>query len=415
KGEADRVCYRCHSILHFSATNLSNPLGESISGEDVRQKIPPKANVVHVIDAYDLPASLLYPFDENDFGPNDTIVVNRADLLCGNYREASQRLRPYALNILNAALRSEQMRSRAKALTTASKTIVSTEILESRNLPQLSDKQFSRLSGDQQTSLLRKQEKHTREDNVHIVSARKGWGLKELVRSIPERTFFFGFNNVGKSRLIRQIISLFNADLRNKKKDGPGSSFIPGMTREKLKFDVICGKKVKSIIDLPGVENSDNVLWKYVKPEMIKQLVAGRILSLKGREHKTIKPGQCLNIGGLIYVKSDDASLIAWPMIGEQAVLTTIVNSSFERAKETVLTQTVRGLAVTADTARRLALAGDFRVDGGGIDVVVRGVGYVELRITGKIPEGGAQVSVYVPEGVNVLARRPISESLKPV
>ncbi|KAK9241139.1 hypothetical protein V1525DRAFT_453536 [Lipomyces kononenkoae] len=423
------ICQRCHSLYHHNMPFLLPPFKR----KRIFEMLPAdkKVNIVHVIDAYDFPMSVL-PLQRllhmyNRSAKRIICVITRADLLVNKEGLVLQRLRPYFLDLLHQINQVHRF-----SLVNASKLSDNPDTslwnmglgIDEPNtvLAQSSVEENARLLGQR----LQPRDKIQRAD-LHLVSSRVGWSIRKLFESLPDESYFIGYSNVGKSRLVQALLDLNGQTIRDSKvskskfsqekagnESGPGASYLPGMTRSMMSYDVRAFGALKKMHDLPGIEDCNGKMWSIVKPEAIKPLVKGRFYEPKNREHMVVHHGQCLNVAGLILIEAPEIQIIAWTSIGQPGLVKMYVNRDLERSMEVLKsTDPSLKLSVRPDIPHEYELAGSFRIDGLGADIVVRGLGFVELRVSGRIPEGGALVRVHTPKGVNVTARKPIYEAIR--
>ncbi|KAK9481871.1 hypothetical protein V1527DRAFT_478201 [Lipomyces starkeyi] len=429
KHTSELICQRCHSLYHHNKPSLL----PAFERKRVFEMLPADQEVciVHVIDAYDLPMSVLPLQRLLDMYRRSTkriiYVITRCDLLVNKEGLVLQRLRPYFLDLLHQIkqVHGFSLMNGSKLSDNPDTSLWNMGLgIDEPNtvLAQSSVEETTRLLGQR----LQQRNRIQRAD-LHLVSSRVGWSIRKLFESLPEESYFVGYSNVGKSRLVQalldldgQIIHKSNPStfrhLKACKKSAPGASYLPGMTRSMMSYDVRAFGALKKIHDLPGIEDCNGKIWNIVKTEAIKPLVKGRFYDPKKREYMVVHQGQCLNIAGLILIEAPEIQIIAWTSIGQPGLVNMYVNRDLERSMEVLQsTNPSLRLSVRPDIPHEYELAGEFRIDGLGTDIVVRGLGFVELRVSGRIPEGGALVRVHAPKGVNVLARKPIYEAIRDI
>ncbi|KAK9496270.1 hypothetical protein V1508DRAFT_14409 [Lipomyces doorenjongii] len=421
------ICQRCHSLYHHNKPSLL-PAFERMR---VFEMLPADQEVciVHVIDAYDLPMSVLPLQRLLEMYRRSTqriiYVITRCDLLVNKEGLVLQRLRPYFLDLLHRIKQVHRfsLMNGSKISDNPDTSLWNMGLgIDEPNtvLAQSSVEETTRLLGQR----LQQRDQIQRAD-LHLVSSRVGWSIRKLFESLPKESYFVGYSNVGKSRLVQALLDLDGqiihksklstfGHLKACKKSGPGASYLPGMTRSMMSYDVQAFGALKKIHDLPGIEDCNGKIWNIVKTEAIKPLVKGRFYDPKKREYVVVHHGQCLNVAGLILIEAPEVQIIAWTSIGQPGLVNMYVNRDLERSMEVLKsTNPSLRLSVRPDVPHEYELAGEFRIDGRGTDIVVRGLGFVELRVSGRIPEGGALVRVHSPKGVNVLARKPIFEAIR--
>ncbi|KAK9461003.1 uncharacterized protein V1516DRAFT_674721 [Lipomyces oligophaga] len=421
--EFTHLCQRCHSIYYQNRYEEAPPipyqeLFRSIRGQNYV--------VVVVIDAYDFPLSFI-PAERllARFGamPRKVIyVVSRSDLLVRERREIKERLKPYVLKLLNRvrAYQSTPRSSRfRKDLAAVLSDVHQQEqfSLWTYGLGDFSAKVGYPVTTEYIDRLSCEVTNNLREDQLYFVSSKRGWGIHNLSMRLGPLNFFLGYSNVGKSSLIRAIVRETGGALdsvSNKKTKGPGESFWPGLTRAAMNYTVHINNKKKQLIDLPGLEDANNSIWDQVKNKMVKSIVTGRVLDRKRREHMTLKQGKCLNIGGLCFIESPDVNMIVWPMISQREHGVIHVNRNLETAIKIASNEdSSKRMLVHVKDAENIKQVAEVKIDGGGADVVFRGIGFVELRISGKVPKNGALVKVFALKHADIAVRAPIFEALK--
>ncbi|KAK7205252.1 hypothetical protein BZA70DRAFT_279424 [Myxozyma melibiosi] len=413
----ERICHRCHVLHHHNRADL-------LPAVDYRQvfgHLPTgRSNytVVHVIDAYDAPLSIL-PLESllRAYGktPQKILYVfNRVDLFVDSMKLAKQRLRPYFSKILEATIKVQRQ--------IASEPVDADKLKQSKSLWNFGMKGLDSSDGPE-IKLIEEMATESSDleetidgNDIFLVSARNGRGIDNLTRQLGNEVFFVGYSNVGKSRVIRSIINHCKEKRpqANIPFGGPGDSHWPGMTRNMLEYTVKYGYQHKRLVDLPGLEDSGFKKWRVIDQESVAHLVKGRFLQRGKREHVTVKKGQCLNIGGLVFVESPDVNVIAWNMIGQRAHVNSYVNRDYEKAAEmTKRKDASKKIHILSEAVDHFTLAATAKIDGGGADVLIQGLGYIEFRISGKVPSEGATLNIHTVPGVNVALRRPVFEALK--
>ncbi|KAL1881100.1 hypothetical protein VTK73DRAFT_4777 [Phialemonium thermophilum] len=315
------LCDRCHNLVHHHKGNsVYHPTIESLRA--TIEESPYKYNhVYHVIDAADFPLSLL---------PG---INKLADIM---------------------PLRSQNRRSKSGRYTRGQKTEMSFIITRSDILaPQ--KWQVDALRPYLQEVLrnsLGRLGKNVRLGNVRCVSAKRGWGVKDLKEEIWDRGgagWLVGKANVGKSQLFRSVFPVGRMSATPPPKhtiavpvyptarSSPGSredglegmptsgpevssllppprietdypsmpvvSELPGTTASPIR--VPFGRGKGELIDLPGLQRSE--LEMHVREEhRLSLLMQSRIVP----EQQVLKPGKSLLLGGFIRLTPKNPDLV---------------------------------------------------------------------------------------------------------
>ncbi|KAK9475679.1 hypothetical protein V1514DRAFT_339345 [Lipomyces japonicus] len=403
------ICYRCHHIFNQNDGDLQ----PKVNYEQIFGELPdsPDLTIVHVIDAYDMPLSIL-PLSQllslyKKKASKVIYAINRVDLLVNNEIDLNQKLIPYMTKLLQNTVKIQS----SQPATTLNISTIDNDNTSLWNLGNGTRKGNTEICTHipNNTTAITHSERVANVD-IHFVSARVGWGLDKLLRTLPSNSYLIGRTNVGKSSLIRSLQRFTGpASLI-----GPGESFFPGMTRAKMDYTFKVDGKRKVLYDLPGVEDCTRKIWPFVKASKMKSLVKAKFFDKKNRDYQVIKRGQCLNIGGLVLIESPECNIIAWDMIGKHGIVEAYVNSNIDKAKEVIKKQDQSiHLAAIPDACDAIVLGADLRIDGGGADIVISDLGYVELRVSGKVQPEGAKILVHIIGGANVTIRRPFFEQFK--
>ncbi|KAK9448097.1 uncharacterized protein V1518DRAFT_419646 [Limtongia smithiae] len=412
----EKVCETCHERLYQNHPILLPPL----EVDTIFKSLPNggQYTVALVIDAFDFPMSLI-PLRQlmSLYGKQAMriiYVINRVDLLVHTYREVHERVEPYMLRLLNLAVKIQEKNTPIKA---------PGNMASLWNYSLGLDEPMTAASVTYLDNMLSEEEKESGdvvyEGDVFFVSGRLDWNIGKLIDALDGDTYFLGFTNTGKSKLVTSILRHGNPHNHKRTSEYytvPGDSLIPGMTRDKMRYSVTINNRRLVITDLPGLEDSSSNIWRQMKPDMIRHMAKGRFLSRMKRDHATVKKGKVVDIAGVVVIETPDVDVICWSMIGDRTYSKTHVEKSLLEAMRTIKTQLgPRGIVMKKDmpVEETFQVAADFQMDGGGADILIRGLGYVELRVTGKVPSEGARIVVRVPDGLNAAIRRPIIEGIK--
>ncbi|KAK9469370.1 hypothetical protein V1512DRAFT_256091 [Lipomyces arxii] len=401
------LCKRCHGMYNHNNASLL----PRIKFQELFAALPDHpVTIVLVMDVYDFPLSfipirsLLRMYGKQ--ADRVIYVVNRIDLVARLGVSFENVFRHPLVNTLHGLLKIED-----KNLP-QSRTVTETDSVW--DLAKGSIK--TRIAVEHAMAHLEQVGHKIPHADFHVVSGQRGWGIKKLFNALPAKSYFIGHTNAGKSRLIQELMHHQRMNpprhvLNNRKtfqETGPGASFMPGMTREAMSYSVVAFNQIKRVTELPGLEDRGNDFWSHIKPELIKPLVKGRILKARNRDSKSVKAGQCLNIGGLVFLESTDLPFVVWNTIGQTGAVWMYVNTDLEKAMET-LQNPEKSRPMCLDTSKpyKFGPAQEFTVGGGGLEIVIQGLGSVEVRMTGRIPPKGAKVKVHTLEKMVVGARVP--------
>ncbi|WP_078382670.1 ribosome biogenesis GTPase YqeH [Sutcliffiella halmapala] len=233
-------------------------------------------------------------------------------------------------------------------------------------------------------------------EDVFLISADKGAGVKELAAAIEEHrngkdVYVVGCTNVGKSTFINRIIREFTGE-----KDVITTSQFPGTTLDLIDIPLDNGA---SLFDTPGIINRHQMAHFVDKKDL-------KIISPK----KEIKPmvfqlneEQTLFIGGLArfdFVKGGRNSFTCYFSNNLYIHRTKLENA--DRMYQEHLGELLQppGEAY-AETFPELT-AHEFTIKEEKTDIVFSGLGWITLN------EAGLKVVAHVPKGVGVMIRKSL-------
>lgn len=315
-------------------------------------------------------------------------------------------------------------------------------------------------------------------ENVHVVSAKLDWNMDALLDAIPTDLYVIGSVNSGKLTILNSLLfkcfqkkmtkwgdhrnrnevreqqkaqdTLISSHLlellllvlmlkRRKKtnsvatifrsKVGPGTLYFPGFTRGHIPLEL---GNDKSVYDVPGFTrfelptNAPHGLFSAVtNPRALKNASAGNAVFKYG-EHKskyeTIRPGQCIMLGGLVYVAFPTTTATTTKLSSMYQVRNCINITS-----HTFLSD-VKAFQVSAKVRENWpSLAPKYLVEHssetrwnrfvippfyGTIDLVIQHLGHINIKPTGAFhPEAQLRpIVVYLPPGVQAIVRQPITK-----
>lgn len=457
------LCNRCHGLVHHHrGSSVVKPSLDSVK-KTILQSPWQRNHIYHVMDAADFPMSLiahihrglsLFPPRSRNRRATHAVyrhgkktdlsyVITRSDLLVPK-KEQVDCMMPYLVDVLRNALG--------------------------------------------------KTGENVRLGNVRCVSSKRGWWTKELKQDIWKRGgagWMVGKANVGKSNLFEvafpkghmkpvaegmgstlqlnakqaqmpsnarallhpgdEQILLPPARLETQYPTMPTVSALPGTTASPIRVPYGSGKG--ELVDLPGLERSK--IFDFVRSELQVNLVMDRPLKPK---QKTMKPGDTLLLGGLIRIQ------LMYPLS-----ITTFLVYNFTKLKarhfsEGEFRDAIQGgmkpsTVITNDEAiwkdlrcaGRYALRFDVTKERAGpltrqdalglkpsdltfvvlgIDVLIEGIGWIEIAAQVRRKELGEEASstsanvdkadlskypaveVFSPKGTFVSYRRPMNASI---
>lgn len=299
-------------------------------------------------------------------------------------------------------------------------------------------------------------------ENVVLTSGKIDWNIPTLLKNgkIRDNSYLIGSVNSGKSTLLKSMLSVSNklaakkqhlssrervklekeqdrlinsgastpSDIRalrrkneqEKNRTGPGASYMPGYTRGTIPYDV----DGVTMHDVPGFgENVDSnefaSLFSYLQPSQMKQLSKGVPIHKYGTyksPFETIKGGQCYTVGGIFYMVPPPGTMVqARNCINHKAH----IFSNVDKAKallEAVANEDengahagLRNVFIMPGSALKKLVPRYIPAFYGAIDLVVAGAGHVNLTPTGAPTPTDEPWIVWVPQGVRIWVRQPIT------
>lgn len=235
-----------------------------------------------------------------------------------------------------------------------------------------------------------------RPEEVFLVSAAKGWSMKEIAGAIDEfrdgkDVYIVGCTNVGKSTFINRIIKEVTGE-----EDVITTSHFPGTTLDIIKIPLDDGK---ALVDTPGIINHHQMAHFVGKKDLA-------VITPK----KEIKPkvfqlneGQTLFFGGLSrfdYISGGRRSFVCYVSNDLN-----IHRTKAETADE--LYQKHVGEMLTPPGPEQLEafpelVKQEFIIKEPKTDIVFSGLGWITVN------EPGAKIIAYAPKGVQTLIRKSL-------
>ncbi|KAF7058672.1 hypothetical protein CFC21_065680 [Triticum aestivum] len=141
---------------------------------------------------------------------------------------------------------------------------------------------------------------------VHLVSAARGWGVRDLLNHVREvagargKVWAVGARNVGKSTLLNAIARCSGAESGQTLTEAP----VPGTTLGVIRVDGVLGAQAK-LFDTPGLLHGHQ-LTSRLTPEELKLVQVRK--EMRPRTYR-IKAGQSIHIGGLVRLDVEDLTV----------------------------------------------------------------------------------------------------------
>lgn len=241
---------------------------------------------------------------------------------------------------------------------------------------------------------------------VHLVSATRGWGVRDLLEHVRElagtrgNVWAVGARNVGKSTLLNAIARCCGIVGRPTLTEAP----VPGTTLDVIKLDGVLGAQAK-LFDTPGLLHGHQLTSRLTSEEM--KLVQVR-KEMSPRTYR-IKTGQSIHIGGLVRLDVEELTVgsiyvTVWasPLVplhmGKTENTATLIKEHFglqlqppigqERVKE--LGKWVR---------KQFKVSGN-SWDTNSKDIAIAGLGWFGIGLKGE-----AVLGLWTYDGVDVISR----------
>lgn len=232
--------------------------------------------------------------------------------------------------------------------------------------------------------------------DVFLVSAEKGYFMKETIQAIEELrngkdVYVVGCTNVGKSTFINRIIKEVTGE-----GDVITTSYFPGTTLDMIEIPLSDGK---ALIDTPGIINHHQMAH-FVDKRDLKVITPRKEIKPKVYQ---LNEGQTLFFGGLgrfDYIKGGRRSFVCF-FSNELDIHRT----KLEKADEIYKTHV--GEMLTPPRKEQLdsfppLVKHEFTIKERKMDIVFSGLGWITVN------DPGAKVVVHVPKGVHALVRKSL-------
>ncbi|GEQ71814.1 hypothetical protein JCM33374_g5500 [Metschnikowia sp. JCM 33374] len=386
-------CLRCRNAYHRSSFDASEYQVESVN--EVMQRIPVNGNLVYVVSSVDFPMSLDEQVFRHRAAKSMQFVITKSDLFFPTNNLASR----YGLQFFQDYM------------------------YRTYGVPR---------------------------NQVQVVSGKSDWNTDTFLENIKNNTFFIGSVNSGKSTLLQSVAQvarkqrerlpnarkerakqkqqndiIMNARsyaaarerlrlwAKAKAENGPGASFMPGFTRGIIPLEL---SKSTTVYDVPGFSGHHSAhLYEFLSADAIKQIQKGSLFHKNGTylsKYYTAKEGQVVTVGGLFFLQVPRGCMFQIRNVLNHKVH---IFSNMEKAMQ------VWKDAKDPDAIRGVFLVDHLKTDVvrhvvppfiGSFDLVLRGLGYINVKATGSLPDPSAaeDLVVYLPRGVEAISRVPISK-----
>lgn len=361
--EKRKNCQRCHQLIHFNSFDSSS--GPEVSSATLRSQIPSNASLIYVLNARDFPLGLQPEVIQNFKANKIYYVVNKIDHFFDDVKQPYRTGVKYFKNTLAKILNADP-------------------------------------------------------DKVFVVSAKLGWGIKEVVDNLPKgEVYIVGEVNSGKSSLIKSILYRDNLNLTKHGDYGPGISSFPSFTRAEMRFPLKTGS---TIIDYPGFTDSFQELYDMMSPQDAKiinekPVYSNPLYGLKQVRYytKINKIGKyngkrAVTVKGLFFLVPPDNSVVKFRVFiqGKPRVFSSVNKAvrNYREDRQEALGD-IYMLKHEAYNEMERYVIPPFH---GSVDLVIGGVGFVTISPTSDKTTVAPNklFEVWVPKGVRVCVREPI-------
>ncbi|ODQ48066.1 hypothetical protein PICMEDRAFT_15909 [Pichia membranifaciens NRRL Y-2026] len=272
-------------------------------------------------------------------------------------------------------------------------------------------------------------------EKVFFVSTTKSWNNEELLQKLPGGDLYFvGRANAGKSSLIKSLIaSTHGVDTQNvlakkiEKKsmnyleklglDSPGTSHIPGYTRDFQKFKI--NDRI-TVYDTPGIFPNDLGFYKYLTEKLARKqpkytaFVAEdkkRYKKLDVKGPKVFSGKSLYSYGGFFYLQPPKGAIFKRCLafkLGEKTFEARYSKlGRAEEINETRPKQIGNRFGVTKEAfynLKRYVIPPFY----GTVDIVIQDLGFLSIKMTSSPDDVDGLFQIWVPEGVRVIVRESI-------
>ncbi|PUZ70483.1 hypothetical protein GQ55_2G234300 [Panicum hallii var. hallii] len=241
---------------------------------------------------------------------------------------------------------------------------------------------------------------------VHLVSAARGWGVRDLLDHVRElagargNVWAVGARNVGKSTLLNAIARCSGVVGRPTLTEAP----VPGTTLDVIKVDGVVGAQAK-LFDTPGLLHGHQLTSRLTSEEM--KLVQVR-KEMRPRTYR-VKTGQSIHIGGLVRLDIEELTVGSIYVTVWASPLVPLHMGKTENA-ETMIKEHF-GLQLQPPIGRgRVKELGkwvrkEFKVSGNSWDTNSKDIAIAGLGWFGIGLKGEAVLGLWTYDGVDVVSR----------
>lgn len=402
-------CLRCRNVKYQSKYNEKD-LKETFpveSVESIINGIPPDGQLIYVLNAQDFPMSLDNQVFKYRSAQEMKFLINKTDLLFPNVNIAGK----YGLTFFRDYLWRKY-----------------------RVAP----------------------------ERVEITSGLKDWNVSKLTNFFGKESYLIGYVNTGKSTIIQSMLYDLNVkklemrkgnkhkrdmekleDIRinngelfaprpkhqkrrqleeYKSRNGPGSSHMPGFTRGLIPYEI--NDKI-TVYDVPGFtkyQGDGHGIFHLVDPAQIKNLTKGRNTYQRGAydsKYFTIRSGQAMTLGGLFVLQAPSIESNTMIQVRNCINFDTHVFSSMDKFHSVAATidnnpSMAKKFVIKRDLVGKIKyqkyLIPPFH---GSIDLVIRNLGYLNLKATGSKRSDEPPLAIYIPAELDVIIRQPITKYIQ--
>lgn len=386
-------CLRCRNAYHKSSFDASEYQTESVG--QVMDRIPVDGNLIYVVSLVDFPMSLDEDVFRHRSAKSMQFVITKSDLLFPTNNLASK----YGLQFFQDYMFRTYGVPRKQVHVVSGKSDWNTEVF----LENVKDNSFfigSVNSG--KSTLLQLVAQVARKQRERLPNARK-----ERIKQKEEDGFILNSRSYAAAR---ERMKMWE---KSKAENGPGASFMPGFTRGIIPIEL---SKSTTVFDVPGFSNVHSAhLYEFLSAGGIKQIQKGAMFHKCGTylsRYFTAKEGQVVTVGGLFFLQVPRGCMFQIRNVLNHKIH---IFSNMEKAmqvwKEPADPEAIRGLFLVdplkTDIVKHVVPPFD-----GSFDLVLRGLGFVNIKATGARPdpEDAEDLVVYFPKGIAGISRVPISK-----
>lgn len=241
---------------------------------------------------------------------------------------------------------------------------------------------------------------------VHLVSAARGWGVRDLLNHVRElagargNVWAVGARNVGKSTLLNAIARCSGVEGGPTLTEAP----VPGTTLRVIHVDGVLGAQAK-LFDTPGLLHGHQLTSRLTRAEQKLILVSKE---MRPRTYR-IKAGQSIHIGGLVRLDIEELTVgsiyvTVWasPLVplhmGKTENATVMIKDHFGLQLQPPIGQErVKELGIWV--RKHFKVSGN-SWDANSMDIAIAGLGWFGIGLKGE-----AVLGLWTYNGVDVVSR----------